>query len=62
VEQIAVGTLGKDRVIFTSTVPGDVPGSYAVYQKIVDALRTTTDFVKTTVDNLGNLVSVKIKF
>ena len=55
-------TLGADSVIFTSTVPGNVPGSYAVYQKIVDALGITTDYVKTTVDNLGNVVSVKIKF
>jgi RHS repeat-associated protein len=60
-EAISVDTLGADSVIFTSTVPGNVPGSYAVYQKIVDALGITTDFVKTTVDNLGNVVSVKIK-
>jgi RHS repeat-associated protein len=60
--EIAVDTLGEDSLIFSSTVPGNVPGSYAVYQKIVDALGITTDYVKTTVDNLGNLVSVKVKF
>jgi hypothetical protein len=59
--EVFVDSLG-DGVMFTSTVPGRVPGSYAVYQKIVDVLGKTTDYLKTTVDNLGNVVHTKIKF
>lgn len=58
---VSVDALG-DGVMFTATVPGRVPGSYAVYQKIIDGLGRTTDYLKTTVDNLGNVVHTKIKF
>ena len=58
----SVDALGNDSVIFTATVPGRVPGSSAVYQKIVDGLGRTTDYLKTTFDNLGNVVNTKTKF
>jgi len=50
-----------DGVMFTSEVPGKVPGSRAVYQKAVDADGVTTNFVKTTVDPRGNIVHIKNK-
>jgi hypothetical protein len=47
--------------MFTSEVPGKVPGSRTVYQKAVDADGVTTNFVKTTVDPGGNIVHIKNK-
>jgi hypothetical protein len=56
----SVDSLG-DGVMFTSEVPGKVPGSKAVYQKAVDASGTTTNYVKTTFDPQGNVVHIKDK-
>jgi RHS repeat-associated protein len=50
-----------DQVLFTSEVPGKVPGSKAVYQKTVDDAGTTTSMVKTTFDPKGNVVHIKDK-
>ena len=47
--------------MFTSEVPGKVPGSKAVYQKAVDANGVTTSFTKTTFDPQGNIVHIKNK-
>ncbi len=55
-----VDKLGEG-VLFTSTVPGKVPGSSAVYQKFVDALGNTGVYVKTTFDQLGRIVHIKDK-
>jgi RHS repeat-associated protein len=56
----AVDALG-DGVVFTSTVPGNVPGSQAVYQKTVDAAGDTSSFLKTTIDAKGNVIHIKDK-
>jgi hypothetical protein len=56
----AVDTLG-DGVLYTSEVPGRVPGSRAVYQKSVDAVGDTTSYLKTTFDPKGNIVHIKDK-
>jgi len=49
-------------VVFKATSPGKVPGSSAVYEKIVDRTGATTGYVKTTYDNVGNLVHAKNKY
>ncbi len=46
---------------FTATSAGNVPGSRAVYQKIVDAGGKTIGYLKTTIDPNGNIVHVKNK-
>jgi len=56
----AVDTLG-DGVLFTSKVPGRVPGSSAVYQKSVDAAGNTSSYLKTTFDPKGNIIHIKDK-
>lgn len=56
----AVDTLG-DGVLFTSQVPGRVPGSSAIYQKSVDAAGTTSSYLKTTFDPAGNIIHIKDK-
>jgi hypothetical protein len=48
--------------VFSSKVPGRVPGSSATYRKTVDALGKTTDYIKTTVDPAGKVIHVKPKF
>jgi hypothetical protein len=48
-------------VAFQSTVPGQVPGSYAIYEKQVDAEGVTVQFTKTTVDPHGRIVHTKDK-
>jgi hypothetical protein len=61
------GNLGTDvdqlggGVVFSSTVPGKVPGSSAVYQKTVDSQGTTSGFLKTTFAPNGDIVHVKDK-
>ncbi|WP_448100993.1 RHS repeat-associated core domain-containing protein [Luteibacter jiangsuensis] len=55
-----VDKLGKD-VVFTSTVPGKVPGSSAVYQKVVNPSGTTTGYLKTTFAPDGDVIHVKDK-
>jgi hypothetical protein len=47
---------------FAAEVPGKVPGSKAVYEKIVDAQGQTIRYTKTTFDPQGNVVHVKTKF
>jgi hypothetical protein len=49
-------------MMFTAEVPGNVPGSKAVYQQAVSADGVTTTFTKTTFDPQGNIVHVKVKF
>ena len=56
----AVDTLG-DGVLFTSKVPGRVPGSSAVYQKSVDAAGNSSSYLKTTFDPKGNIIHIKDK-
>ena len=50
-----------DGVLFTSKVPGRVPGSSAVYQKSVDAAGNTISYLKTTFDPKGNIIHIKDK-
>jgi RHS repeat-associated protein len=47
--------------LFTGKSPGRVPGSYALYQKGVNAEGKTVSAVKTTIDPEGVVVSVKDK-
>jgi len=56
----AVDKVGN-QVLFTSDVPGRVPGSKAVYQKTVDTSGKTTSMLKTTFDPKGNVVHIKDK-
>ena len=56
----SVDNLG-DQVLFTSEVPGRVPGSKAIYQKSVDNTGKTTSMLKTTLDPKGNVVHIKDK-
>lgn len=58
--EVAVDGLG-DGVVFTSTVPGNVPGSKAVYQKAVDAAGDTSSPLKTAIDPEGNVLHIKDK-
>jgi hypothetical protein len=55
-----VDNLG-DGFLFTSKVPGNVPGSCAIYQKSVDAAGDTTSFLKTTFDPDGHIIHIKDK-
>jgi len=56
----AVDPLG-DQALFSSEVPGKVPGSKAVYQKSVDKAGNTTSYLKTTTDPQGNVLHIKDK-
>ncbi|MBS4753966.1 hypothetical protein KG112_14225 [Nocardioides sp. zg-ZUI104] len=48
-------------VVLSSRVPGRVPGSYAVYEKTVDAAGDTVAYTKTTVLPDGHVAHVKDK-
>ncbi len=55
-------TRGADGAIHLSTkVPGRVPGSYAIYEKVVDASGTTIAYTKTTVAPDGSIIHIKDK-
>lgn len=55
-------TRGADGAVQLSTkVPGRVPGSYATYDKVVDASGTTTGYTKTTVLPDGTILHTKDK-
>lgn len=55
-------TRGADGAVQLSTkVPGRVPGSYATYDKVVDASGTTIGYTKTTVAPDGTIVHIKDK-
>lgn len=55
-------TRGADGAVQLSTkVPGRVPGSYATYDKVVDATGTTIGYTKTTVAPDGTIVHIKDK-
>lgn len=47
--------------IFHAEVPGRVPGSKAIYEKVVNAEGKTTQYFKTTYDNNGKVVHIKNK-
>lgn len=48
--------------VFEAQVMGKVPGSYAIYEKQVDAAGRTTLFRITTVGPDGTLIQIKQKF
>ncbi len=53
---------GVDGTIhLTTKVPGRVPGSYAIYEKVLDESGTTIDVIKTTLAPDGTLVHIKHK-
>ena len=55
-------TRGADGAIHLSTkVPGRVPGSYAIYEKVMDASGTTTAYTKTSVAPDGSIIHIKDK-
>ena len=51
----------QGNVRFRAEVPGRVPGSKAVYEKVVDPTGKTVSATKTTIDPKGNVVHVKDK-
>jgi len=53
--------LPKGNVKLTATSPGKVPGSKAVYEKIIDLNGKTIGYTKTTYDQYGNIVHIKNK-
>lgn len=53
--------LSGGRWAFSADVPGRVPGSNAVYRKVVDASGKTVEYTKTTTDPAGRVVHVKDK-
>ncbi|MCX6132135.1 MAG: hypothetical protein NTX25_24145 [Proteobacteria bacterium] len=48
-------------VVFNAEVPGRVPGSKAVYEKVVDNSGTTISYTKTTYTPEGKIVHIKDK-
>jgi len=56
-----VEDLGGGTVRFRAEVQGKVPGSKAIYEKVVDPSGRTTSATKTTFDPMGNVVHVKDK-
>ena len=57
----AIEDLGNGAVRCTARVPGRVPGSHAVYEKVIDSNGVTTAYRKTTVAPDGSIVHVKDK-
>jgi hypothetical protein len=60
-EPVTIRELPGGGRAFQSSVPGRVPGSFAQYEKQVDAAGKTIGYTKTTVDPAGNIVHVKDK-
>ncbi|MEI7059236.1 hypothetical protein WBG06_25675 [Nocardioides sp. CCNWLW239] len=60
-EETIVKQLNNGDVVYTSKVPGRVPGSYAEYTKIVDEAGDTVSYVKTTYAPDGKIVHIKEK-
>jgi hypothetical protein len=52
----------EGNTIYTYTVPGNVPGSKAVYIKIIDRSGQTTAVKKITYDPSGEIVHIKDKY
>lgn len=46
---------------FSATSSGEVPGSKAIYEKIVDTAGKTVKYLKTTIDPKGQIVHIKDK-
>jgi len=57
---VAVDSLGSG-VAMTASVPGKVPGSQAIYQKVMDSMGKTMSYLKTTKDPAGQVVHIKDK-
>ncbi len=55
--------LGEDinSILLTAESPGKVPGSKAVYQKMIGPLGETESFIKNTFDQIGNVIHIKDK-
>ncbi|HVS54524.1 MAG TPA: RHS repeat-associated core domain-containing protein [Opitutaceae bacterium] len=60
-EPTVVRPLPNGGVAAQANVPGRVPGSFATYEKQIDAAGKTIQYTKTTVDPAGNIVHVKDK-
>jgi len=50
-----------DTVVFASDVPGKTPNWSAVYMKVVSKGGETLDYIRSTLDSLGNTVHIKSK-
>ena len=60
-EPTVIRPLPNGSVSVQAKVPGNVPGSYAIYEKQIDAAGKSIQVTKTTVDPAGNIVHVKDK-
>jgi hypothetical protein len=58
---VKISKLPNGNIKFTATSPGRVPGSKAIYEKIVDSQGRTIGYTKTTYDQYGNVVHIKDK-
>ena len=58
---VTVDLVEDGNILFTTTSPGNVPGSKAIYQKLLDRKGKTLEFIKTTYDNAGKVAHVKDK-
>lgn len=60
-DSVKVTELSDGQFKFSATSPGRVPGSKAVYEKIVDSEGRTSGYTKTTFDKNGNILHIKNK-
>ena len=54
--------LANGNIVFKSEIPGNVPGSKAVYEKVINPQGETIKYYKTTYAPDGTIVHVKDKF
>lgn len=59
--RVKISKLPNGNIKFTATSPGKVPGSKAIYEKIVDSNGKTIGYSKTTYDQFDNIVHIKDK-
>jgi predicted transcriptional regulator len=60
-KETKIRDLGDGTKVFQAEVPGNVPGSKAIYEKTVNASGKTEKYLKTTYDNKGKIVHIKDK-
>ena len=58
---VKISKLPNGDIKYTAISPGKVPGSKAIYEKIIDSQGRTIGYKKTTYDQHGNIVHIKNK-